>query len=98
LPGCLLGEELLAVAECLACGLQVTEADVLLDLFALLPELTVVVGVGATSLVDDMASRQGGEGVGDGLEIVGDIEVGLPEEGGKLRGIDIGGHGHHAPE
>ena len=66
-------------------------ADVLLDLFALLPELTVVVGVGATSLVDDMASRQGGEGVGDGLEIVGDIEVGLPEEGGKLRGVDIGG-------
>ncbi|MFQ9801385.1 MAG: hypothetical protein ACLR23_23530 [Clostridia bacterium] len=55
----------------------------IVDLFALLPELTVVVGVGATSLVDDMASRQGGEWEGDGLEIVGDIEVGLPEGEGS---------------
>ncbi|MFQ9798181.1 MAG: hypothetical protein ACLR23_03810 [Clostridia bacterium] len=50
----------------------------------LLPELTVVVGVGATSLVDDMASRARRRGVGDGLEIVGDIEVWIARGGREV--------------
>ena len=88
----------MAVEEGLASSVQVAEADVFLELFALVPELEVEVGVGAARLADDVAARKGGKRVRDGVKIVGDIEVGLPEEGGELRGIDIWGHGHHAPE
>ena len=80
------------VIENLAGVVDVRDMDIQLELFSVLPELAVEVGLGVAVLGDKVTAESGLEGGGEGVKVAGEVEIGIQEDGSDVEGIDVRDH------